>query len=229
VADQTGGNQVRTIVGVGAGGHVKSVIDAVQSTALWNIVGLVDVNSEIWGTRTMGCVILGGDRELPGLLANGVNHAFIGVGGVADNAPRIGVFRQLVELGFSLPPICHRTSTVSQSATIQRGSVILAGAIIGADTCVGENVIVNTGAIIDHDCRIGSHSHISTAARLAGMVRVGEGSHVGIGATVRQGVTIGDYAVVGAGSVVLRDVAPGATVVGVPAGLLKHRPNRIGS
>lgn len=225
MADEVHLDNTRTIIGVGAGGHAKSVIEAIRSTGYWSIIGLIDTNSYLRGTEVMGCLVLGDDKELPGLRANGVDHAFIGVGGVADNIPRVRVFRQLLQLGFKLPPVCHRTAIVAPSAMIESGSVILAGAIIGADTCVAENVIVNTGAIVEHDCRIGAHSHISTGARLAGTVRVGEGSHIGIGATVRQGVTIGEYAVIGAGSVVLQDVAAGATVIGVPADSVNRRPS----
>ena len=42
----------------------------------------------------------------------------------------------------------------------------------------------------------------------------------GGGATIIGGVTIGDDAIIAAGAVVTRDVAPGATVAGVPARVL---------
>jgi acetyltransferase-like isoleucine patch superfamily enzyme len=43
---------------------------------------------------------------------------------------------------------------------------------------------------------------------------------IGSGAAILCGVTIGEGAMVGAGAVVTRDVAPGETVVGVPARVL---------
>ena len=43
------------------------------------------------------------------------------------------------------------------------------------------------------------------------------GAAIGSNATILGGVTIGAGALVGAGAVVTRDVAPGATVTGVPA------------
>lgn len=205
------------IIGWGAGGHAKSVIDAVESLDGWEIVGLIDSDANRWGATVAGHRIIGGEEKLESLHADGVRYAFVGVGGVGNNLPRMRVFRQLLQLGFEVPFICHVTSRVSSSAEIGRGTVILAGAIVGAATRLGEDVIVNTGAIIDHDCEVGAHSHISTGSRLGGSVRVGTAAHIGIGATIREGVSIGERAIVGAGAVVLGDVPDGVTVVGVPA------------
>jgi len=209
------------ILGWGSGGHAKSVIDAIESLGSWRIVGLVDSDANRWGMTSAGKPVLGGEDQLASLFAEGVQNAFLGVGGVGDNAPRIRIFQLLLDHGYQLPPICHRTSIVSSSARVGSGSVILAGAIVGASAAVGQNVIVNTGAIIDHDCDIRAHSHISTGSRLGGSVLVEEAAHIGIGATIRESVTIGRYAIVGAGSVVVQDVPPGATVVGSPARIIK--------
>jgi acetyltransferase-like isoleucine patch superfamily enzyme len=58
---------------------------------------------------------------------------------------------------------------------------------------------------------------VAPGVRLGGDVEVGEGALIGIGAVVLPGKKIGAWAVVGAGAVVTKDVAPNATVVGVPA------------
>ena len=50
---------------------------------------------------------------------------------------------------------------------------------------------------------------------------VKRGASIGSGATILCGVTIGERAVVGAGAVVTRDVAPGSTVAGNPAKVLR--------
>jgi serine O-acetyltransferase len=47
--------------------------------------------------------------------------------------------------------------------------------------------------------------------------KIGKNVLLGAGATLLGNIHIGEGAKVGAGSVVLQDVAPGATVAGVPA------------
>jgi serine O-acetyltransferase len=46
---------------------------------------------------------------------------------------------------------------------------------------------------------------------------IGPGARIGTGAKVLGGVKVGENAQVGANAVVLDDVAPGTTVIGVPA------------
>jgi serine O-acetyltransferase len=46
---------------------------------------------------------------------------------------------------------------------------------------------------------------------------IGDNVFIGAGARVLGGITLGDDAKVGANAVVLHDVAPGDTVVGIPA------------
>lgn len=205
------------VVGFGAGGHAKVVIEILRSLAEYEIVGLLETRRELLGTKVLGVEVLGDDSLIVELNQRGIDHAFIGVGTVGDAQPRRQLYEKVTGSGFKIVPAIHAAAVVSSSAKIGAGPTIMAGAIINANAVIGDNVIVNTGAIVEHDCVIGDHTHIATGARLAGGVQVGPGSHIGIGAVVRQEIRIGAGAIVGAGAVVVRDVPAGKTVIGVPA------------
>lgn len=205
------------VVGFGAGGHAKVVIEILRSRGEFHIVGLLDAQRELRGTHVLGVEVLGDDSLMLGLKQRGINHAFIGVGTVGDAQPRRRLYENVTSFGFQIAPAIHVAAIVSSSAQIGVGPTIMAGAIVNANAVIGDNVIVNTGAIVEHDCVIGDHTHIATGARLAGGVHVGPASHIGIGAVVRQEIRIGEGAIVGAGAVVVRDVPDGTTVIGVPA------------
>jgi sugar O-acyltransferase (sialic acid O-acetyltransferase NeuD family) len=210
-----GERELVPIVGLGAGTHAKSVLEAIRSSRLYEVTAIVDddqskAGGEIFGTRIASADELPELREL-------VAHAFVGVGGIGDSAPRRAAFERLLTAGFELPPILHASATVSPWATLGRGVQALAGSIVNAGAEIGDDTIVNTGAIVEHDCSIGAHVHLAPGVRLAGLASVGEGAHVGIGAVVIEGVRIGAGALVGAGAVVLGDVPDGARVAGVPA------------
>jgi UDP-perosamine 4-acetyltransferase len=203
------------IVGLGAGTHAKSVLEALRSSNRYDVIAIVDddpakAGDEIFGTR------IAPSSELPELRELAA-QAFVGVGGIGDSGPRRAAFERLLAAGFELPAILHASAVISPWATLRDGVQALAGAIVNAGAEVGEDAIVNTGAIVEHDCRIGAHAHLAPGARLAGLSTVGEGAHVGIGAVVIEGVQIGAGALVGAGAAVIADVPDGARVAGVPA------------
>ncbi len=202
----------------GAGGHARSVIEALRSRpGGLEPVACTDPDPAWTGGELDGIPVVGDDSELERLLAEGVRGACLGVGGTGDNSPRARLFARLRTLGFDLPPVVHATAIVASSARLGAGTQVLAGAIVGAGAVVGENVIVNSAAVVEHDCLIGDHVHLATACALGGTVEVQDGAHVGIRACIIQGLCIGSRALVGAGAVVIRDVEPGALVVGCPA------------
>jgi UDP-perosamine 4-acetyltransferase len=204
------------IVGLGAGGHARSVVDAILSAGRFEVVALVDDDPERSGGRLLGHPVLAAGL-LGTLRADGVAHAFVGVGGIEDSGSRTRAFEQLLAAGFDLPAIVHATASVSPSARLGRGVQVLAGAIVNAAAEIGDGVILNTGSIVEHDCVLGAHAHVAPGATLGGDATLGQGAHVGMGAVVLQGIHVGERALIGAGAVVLRDVPTGARVAGVPA------------
>jgi UDP-perosamine 4-acetyltransferase len=217
---------MQPVVGLGAGGHAKGIIEILQSEGKYEIIGLLDPKPPLWRTRVMGVPVLGGDDLLPDLYDQGVLFAFIGLGMVGNAEPRRRLYEKVHDHGFGVIHAIHLQSVISPSARFGHGIVVMAGAVVNADVWLGNNVIINTSAIVEHDCVIGDHAHIATGAHLAGAVHVGEGSHIGLGASVLQGVRIGKNVIVGAGAVVIDNVVDDVTVVGVPArNLQKGRTN----
>lgn len=209
------------VLGVGAGGHAKVVLSILWAMGGYEVVGLLDPDHKLWGTRVANAKVLGDDDLLPDLLSQGINYAFIGVGTLGNTKLRCCLYKHVKHLGFAVVSALHPRAIVDPTVTLGDGPTVAAGAIINVDACLGDNVLVNTGAIVEHDCVLEDHVHIAPGARLAGGVQVGEGTHIGLGACVRQSLRIGHHVVVGAGAVVVRDVPDNVVVVGVPARILR--------
>ena len=205
------------VVGLGAGGHAKVLIEVLRAMGGFELTGLLDINPDLWNTQVLGVPVLGSDVLLPELKTQGVHHAFIGLASIESTQPRADLYRKAADAGFRMVQAVHPSAVISPSAETGAGLSVMATAVINAAVVLGDNVIVNTGGIVEHDCVIGDHVHVATGARLAATVCVGDGAHIGAGATVRQSITIGPGAVVGAGAVVVSDVPSDARVAGVPA------------
>lgn len=87
----------------------------------------------------------------------------------------------------------------------------------GHGVVIGETAEVGTGTVIYQGCTLGGTGK-ETGKRHP---TVGEYCVISAGAKVLGDITVGDYAKVGAGAVVLKDVPPHATVVGVPARVVR--------
>ncbi len=198
---------------LGGGGHARVVIECVRLAGEAQPVAIVDADAQRWGSSLDDVPIRGGDDRLAGLRDEGVQHFLVGVG----TGPRARLFALGRENGLQPMNALHPRAVISPRATLGAGVQIFAAAVVNPGARLGENVIVNTGAIVEHDCVIGDHVHVSIGALLAGGVTVEDGAFIGAGSTIRQGLRIGAGAIVGAGAVVVKDVAPKATVVGVPA------------
>ncbi len=83
------------------------------------------------------------------------------------------------------------------------------------DAEVGENVNIGAGAVTANFDGTEKHRTV-----------IGDGAFIGVDTMLRAPITIGPGARTGAGAVVTRDVAPGKTVVGMPARAIEARRSR---
>jgi acetyltransferase-like isoleucine patch superfamily enzyme len=127
--------------------------------------------------------------------------------------------------------------TIGEGTRIAPFVEIQKNAAVGARCKVSSHTFVCEGVTIEDECFIGHHvcfinDRFPRATADSGQLqteadwqvvptRVCRGASVGSGAVIMCGVTIGERATIGAGAVVTHDVAPGETVVGVPARLLR--------
>lgn len=124
-----------------------------------------------------------------------------------------------------LPGLCDRLIEIVHGSTIGRDVVLGTGVYfphgqshIHGQTSIGDCTVVGVDAGIGLRGSFFSDQMGTKGPTIGAYVRVGTG------AKVLGDVTIGDRAVIGAGSVVLSDVPEAATVVGVPAKIIRQGP-----
>ena len=191
---------MRRIYLYGASGHGRVVADVARACGYDEIVFLDDASE----TRF--------SPDLP--------RADIVVS-IGDCAVREKIQTRVEESGFRLATLIHPSATISPSASIGAGSVVMPRAVINADAKVGRGVIINTGAIVEHDCAVGDFTHVCPACAIAGGTKIGKRVWFGIGSHAIQGVSVADDVFIGAGSTITSDIPACRLAYGTPCKVVK--------
>lgn len=188
----------------GVSGHAKVIKEIIESNGQ-NLTGVVDDNLEL--------------KEFCGMPVDH-NAGEFGpfIVSIGNNKVRKEVVSRLKSSFFKA---IHTDAIISPSASINDGTVVMAGVVVNAEAHIGRHCIINTGSVIDHECNLEDYVHVSPNTTLCGNVYVGEGTWIGAGSTVIQGVKIGRWSQIGAGSVVVNEIPDGVLAYGVPCRVIR--------
>ena len=186
---------------IGCGGHARSLIDVVESSGRWHVLGLVGLPDQV-GEDMLGYPVLGSDQDLPSLRQQ-CNHALLAIGQIGLSTQRKRLAAELERLEFALPVVISGRAHVSRHAQLGSGTSVGHGVIVNAGASVGDYCILNSNALIEHDAVIGHYCHICTGALVNGGTRIGIDSFIGSGAVLREGLNLPPQTVISAGKRVM--------------------------
>lgn len=187
---------------IGGGGHAKVLLDVLNRQAIKVdaiVAPTIDSSSDFFKQlqhyESDECVYGFSVDEV--ILINGI-------GSLPGSPIRQVIFDKFRSAGYEFMSVIANTALVSEHCKLGHGVQVMPGAIINADTVIGDNCIINTGAIVEHDCSLGDNNHVAPGATLSGGVVCGKNVHIGTGANVIQGIQIGSGTLVGAGATVTK-------------------------
>lgn len=204
----------------GGGGFAREVAWLVQScnveADLYRVVCFIDDNEAVHGSILNGIPVMGLEEA-----RSRFPEACV-VGGVGSPRTRQHLMEKAAALGFGFATVIHPRVERSQWIEIGIGTVICAGSILTTNIVIGRHVQINLNCTIGHDVKIGDYATLAPGVHVSGCVHIGKRVYIGTGAVIINGtqdtpIVIGDDVVIGAGACVTKSVAPGLTVVGVPA------------
>ena len=210
------------LVFLGAGGTARDVLSLVEDLnhdqERYRCVAVLDDDEKLRGREILGVPIVGP-------LANAKRFGsvqFVNTLGSPRNyhcrhevPDRLGLSSKRFET------LIHPTASISKSAGIGEGAILLPHVVLLSGVTIGAQVLILAGSVLNHDVRIGEYAILASAVNLSGAVEIGRYSYIGSGACLIQGVRVGDHALVRMGSVVRKNVAPSTVVVGNPARILR--------
>jgi sugar O-acyltransferase (sialic acid O-acetyltransferase NeuD family) len=203
----------------GASGHGKVVADILVSKGDAEFAGFVDDREELRGTKVLGFPVFGDNEWLRQETSKSRVAIALGVG---DSRCRQLLADRCSRWQIDILTLVHPAATVSRTAEMCRGAVVMAGAVVNPDAKVGTGAIVNTGAVVEHDAEVGDYAHLAPNAAMGGASQLGAFSHLGLGAVVRECIRIGHHTTVGAGAAVVKNLPDHVVAIGVPARIYRQ-------
>jgi sugar O-acyltransferase (sialic acid O-acetyltransferase NeuD family) len=201
----------RSVYMIGAGGHAKAVLAALEANHIYPLA-LYDDDESKWGSSLFNIPVKGGLGEFATL---GTVSAVIAIG---DNIKRKQIAERFTAINWLT--IIHPYSYQHSSVRVGRGTVILEGTVLQPDVKIGQHCIINVDSMIGHDSILEDYVH-SSGGKIGGNVHICEGVLVGGNTTIHPGLTIGAWSKSAISTAIMRDVPPHSILIGNPARMLK--------
>lgn len=200
---------------LGAGGLGKVAMEIFNSHEIL-VYGFLDDDETLHGQEIGELSVLGSTDDDGYLKLIGKKcEAFVAAD---ENSLRESLVEMLQKRRKVMPMnAVHKAASIAQTAQLHHGTLINAGARVGAGASVGNHCIIHSNACIEHGAQLGDLVQVGAGTVINAGVKIEEGAFIGSGVTIVGGVKIGKNARIGAGSVVIADVDEDMTVFGNPA------------
>lgn len=214
--------EMQNIVIFGASGHGSVVLDCIRKEGKYKVAGYID-SFQKRGRKHNGYPILGNEYDLPYLIETYKLHG--GLVAIGDNWIRKMMVERIVNIvpHFNFISVIHPTTTIGMNVEIGRGSVVMPGVIINANSVIGNHCIINTNSSLDHDGFLCDFSSLAPRTCVGGNFILGTGSAICLGTNVIEGISIGKHTLVGAGSLVVGNFDSYVLAYGSPAKKIRNR------
>lgn len=214
---------LQPLVILGAGGFARETLDVVEAINAdrprYDVLGfIVDEKYGRAGEIVNEKPILGGVSWFE------AHTDVLAVCGVGAPEVRRHMIERVERPGVRFATLIHPSVIMTRWTSLGEGTVITAGCILSNNVTVSNHVHINPNGTIGHDVTIEAFASLAPGVLISGNVMIHEGAYIGTGANIIEKKTVGAWSIVGAGSTVVKDVPPNSTVVGIPARVIKERP-----
>jgi len=213
----------KNILIFGASGHSSVIIDIIEKTTDYHIIGYIDNDINKQNSEFLGYKILGTQKDLISICKKyQVSKGLIAIG---NNWIR-ELVSDLIEKeysNFEFISIIHPSAQIAKRVKIDKGSVVMAGVVINSNVEIGKHCIINSSSVIEHNCVIKDFSSLAPGVIIGGSVNIGKSTAISIGAVIKNNINIGNCTVIGAGATVLNNINDCVVAYGTPAKFIRNR------
>ena len=202
---------------IGASGFGKEVAWLIEENNELNILGFIDDNENVIGTKVNGYNVLGNIDYLISKVED--INVVIAIGN--PNIRELIVNRLKAKSNIFYPNIISKDAIVSKYVDLGIGNIICTKSIVTTNIKFGNFNHVNLNCTIGHDVILEDFITIYPSVSVSGNVHINNYTELGTGSRIIQGKTLTSNVIVGAGAVVVKDLLEAGTYVGVPVKKVK--------
>jgi hypothetical protein len=162
---------------LGASGTCLDILDTVLELEdagvgpRYHCIGFLDDDPEKQGLEFMGRKVLG---PLTSAADYGDAWFVSGIGNPGDYWKKPQIIARAGVPDGRWATLVHPTASVSRTATVRPGSVLLQHVTVGTNVQIGHHVVVLPNTVVSHDARIGDFTCIAGAVCISGGVTMGD-------------------------------------------------------
>ncbi len=209
---------MKDIVIYGSGGFgreiaclIKLINEKVQE---WNIIGFLDDNEELKGSKNEYGTVLGGAEWL-----NAYDNPISVVIAVGNPKAVESIALKITNPHVEYPNLYAPSVTFldRESLKIGKGNIFCTNCFVSCNVTVGDFNLFNGYIPIGHDAEIGNYNVVMPSCNISGGVKIGNANFFGVQSVVLQYIKIGNDTRIGANSVIMRKTKDGYLYIGNPA------------
>lgn len=216
---------IRKLVFMGATAYPETfhiVRDLNRDGTRYEVIGLLDDNVALQGTRVGGIEVLGG-LDLARSMPDDVQFVF-GIGSQRTRTIRHEIVRRVGLPDDRYETLIHPSASILLDVTIGPGCIIHPGVIVGQESTLEGFNLVFTNTIVASRNHLGKFAMLTSLVSLTNKVRIGRSAFIGTASAVAEGVRIGAGAMIAMGSLVNKDVPAGVNAMGNPVRFFQKDP-----
>ncbi len=212
--------ETKRLVFLGAGDAFLEIHDLIQdindhyNDIHYEVIAILDDDESKHGMIMEGVKVLGKlslARDFP----DDVFFVF-GIGSRYTRKERCKIIESLGIERSRFVTLVHPMAKIYRSAHIGYGCILHVGSVVGANSCLGDFVIVTYNSVIGAHTILEDYVMIASSVTVLNYVHISEGAFLGVGVCVSDRIKIGKYAVIGMTSYVARNIKDGGLVIGIP-------------
>jgi len=180
------------IIGSALTGGAIQIVDICLEDGIANELRIYDDDPRALRQNVLGVSVVGTTDQVCRDFSNkSIDSVVVAVGSINS---RFMLFENLNREKYPIVNIISTKATISSSAKIGKGNVILPNVYIGPNVTIGDNNYITTSSVINHDSFIGSHCYFSTSVSVAGRVQIGSRVRLDTSSSVSADAIIEDQA-----------------------------------